>query len=810
MKYPQTSCASLKGIALLTAALSLTACGGSDSDSPDPEPNPNPGGTTTYNVSGTIDNLKRGDLTVSGTASGSTESHTFTNETTFSFDADYSAGTEVTFEITQQPTGQECELSQTSLILNSDVTDLAITCDDIEYSVSGTFTGDAPAEFSLIVSGDRDINVSLDGTSVFTVAEDFIYGQSITLAISDTPGYECEVTPAELTITGGVTDVAIACEAIEYTVSGTVTGDAPADFSLIVSGDRDITVPLSGPGPFTLAEDFIYEQSITLAVGDTPGYECEVTPTEVTVTAEIADIAVNCSSIGSVSGLVTNFISGEVASDVTITAYSLSNTGETEFGSVTTDENGLYEMIGVDTTDIFYIRLSSADYVVDVERHIANGETERVLNLSLLPIDYSITFAASDPINMGESAEATVNIVEIPASTLETADGNAPSGDITATITVIDPSLYVEAMPGLYTTSNSETGDIEPIESFGAFSLTLTDEDGNDLDLVDGTTATVRIPLASGVTNPPETIPLYYFDESTALWVEEGEATLTAIDGASFYVGTVSHFTTWNADQVYNTVELFGCVVDTEGLPVANIQVLSEGTSYIGRSSAYTDDEGDFVLPVRRDSSLLVFARAGSQTNTVVVNTSDVDSELDNCLVVGESSAIVKLTWGANPRDLDTHLTGPQEGTDTRFRVYYANKDETIGNVTINLDVDDTSSYGPEVLTIPSFVLPGRYRYSVYHYSGSGTIFSSPTRVELRLNDRTYVFNPADDVDSGSNSFRMWVAFDLIVDDDFNVEVVEINQHTTYSDAETLGVEAFNGTKFSAEAAQPLPQKQYK
>lgn len=806
MKYPQVSCASLKGIVLLSA-LSLTACGGSDSDSPAPEPNP--GGTATYNVSGTIDNLKRGDLTISGTASGSTESHTFTNETTFSFDTDYPAGTVVTFEITQQPTGQECALDHTSLTLNSDVTDLAITCDDIEYSVSGTVTGDAPADFSLIVSGERDINVSLSGTSSFTVAEDFIYEQSITLAISDTPGYECEVTPAELTVSSDVTDVEIACDAIEYTVSGTVTGDAPADFFLIVSGDRDITVPLSGAGPFTVAEDFFYEQSIALAVGDTPGYECDVTPAEVTVAAEISDIVVSCTSIGSVSGLVTNFISGEVASDVKITTYSLSDTGETVFGSVTTDENGLYEMIGVDTTDTFYIRVSSAEYVVDVERHIANGDTERVLNLNILPIGYSTTFSVTDPINMGESAEATVNIVEIPASALETTDGNAPSGDITATITVIDPSLYVEAMPGLYTTSNNETGDIEPIESFGAFSLTLTDADGNDLDLVDDKTATVRIPLASGVANPPATIPLYYFDESTALWVEEGEATLTTIDGSSFYVGTVSHFTTWNADQVYNTVELLGCVVDSEGMPVANVQVLSEGTSYIGRSSAYTDAEGDFVLPVRRDSSLLVFARAGGQTNTVVVNTSDVDSQLDNCLVIGESSAIVKLTWGANPRDLDTHLTGPQEGTDTRFRVYYANKDETIDNVTINLDVDDTSSYGPEVLTIPNFVLPGRYRYSVYHYAGSGTIFSSPTRVELRLNDRTYVFNPADDADSRVSSFRMWVVFDLIVDDELNIEVVEVNQHTTYSGAETLGVEAFGGAKFSAKEAQPLPEKQY-
>lgn len=723
MKYPTIANAALKGIALVTA-LSLTACGGSDSDSP--EPAPGPGGTTTYNLSGSIDNLKRGDLTVSATASGSTESHTFTNETSFSFDTDFPAGTAVTLEITAQPTGQECELSQSSLTINSNVTNLAITCDDLEYAVSGT-----------------------------------------------------------------------------------ITGDAPASFNLVVTGDRSITVPLSGNEPFTIASDFIYEQAIALSIGDTTGYECTVAPESLTVTDTVSDVVVACTSIGSVSGLVTNFISGEVAANVSVTAYAFVNGDEVPFGTVMSDDNGLYEMLGVDTTDTFYIRASSPDYVVDVESHIANGTADRVLNLTVLPVGYSATFAATDALAMGSSATATVNIVEIPASTLVTGTGAAPTGDVIATLTVIDPSLYVEAMPGLYTTSNSETGAIEPIESFGAFSLTLTDADGNDLDLTDGTSATVRIPLASGAVNPPATIPLYYFDESSALWVEEGEATLTTVDGGQYYVGTVTHFTTWNADQVYNTVNVLGCVVTTDGEPLANVQVLSEGTSYTGRSSSYTDSEGNFTLPVRMNSQLLVFARATGQTNTVALVTGSVDSQIPNCLVIGDSTAIVKLTWGANPRDLDTHLTGPTEGSDSRFRVYYGNQDETIGNVTINLDVDDTSSYGPEVLTIPSFVLPGRYRYSVHHYSGSETIFASPTRVELRLNDRVYVFNPVEDVDSSSSDFEMWVVFDLIVDDELNVSVVEINQHTTYSGAETLGVENFSGSKFSAEQVQPLPAKQY-
>jgi len=88
------------------------------------------------------------------------------------------------------------------------------------------------------------------------------------------------------------------------------------------------------------------------------------------------------------------------------------------------------------------------------------------------------------------------------------------------------------------------------------------------------------------------------------------------------------------------------------------------------------------------------------------------------------------LTWGSSPGDLDAHFTGPL-ATGGRFHIYYSQKTATGAN----LDVDNTHSYGPETVTIKSFVT-GTYRYSVYNYSnksstGGSGIASSPTKVEI-------------------------------------------------------------------------------
>lgn len=90
----------------------------------------------------------------------------------------------------------------------------------------------------------------------------------------------------------------------------------------------------------------------------------------------------------------------------------------------------------------------------------------------------------------------------------------------------------------------------------------------------------------------------------------------------------------------------------------------------------------------------------------------------------------VVLSWGANPRDLDSHLTGPQTGTTSRFHIYYSNKGSLTSSPFAQLDYDITSGNGPETVTIAQQIA-GVYRYYVYKYSGTGDIQTSGARVDL-------------------------------------------------------------------------------
>ena len=89
------------------------------------------------------------------------------------------------------------------------------------------------------------------------------------------------------------------------------------------------------------------------------------------------------------------------------------------------------------------------------------------------------------------------------------------------------------------------------------------------------------------------------------------------------------------------------------------------------------------------------------------------------------------LTWGEEPRDLDSHLFTPEiPGTyDTiAYHVYYASPGNAQSAPFADLDVDDVTSYGPEHITIWD-EFPGTYSYAVYHYSGTGTIVTSGAEV---------------------------------------------------------------------------------
>jgi len=124
--------------------------------------------------------------------------------------------------------------------------------------------------------------------------------------------------------------------------------------------------------------------------------------------------------------------------------------------------------------------------------------------------------------------------------------------------------------------------------------------------------------------------------------------------------------------------------------------------------------------------------------------------------ILDERNWRIILTWGATPSDLDSHLTGPIPNSISRFHVYYDNKTTNYAN----LDLDDTTSYGPETITIPK-VGSGTYRYSVHDFTNrsstsSNALSQSGAQVQVyRGNDLFKTYSVP------SKSGTLWTVFEI-------------------------------------------------
>jgi Carboxypeptidase regulatory-like domain/Immunoglobulin I-set domain len=328
--------------------------------------------------------------------------------------------------------------------------------------------------------------------------------------------------------------------------------------------------------------------------------------------------------VGTISGLVLSSDNASPIANASVSVGAL---------STKTAADGSFSIDKVPPADRAVVKLEASGYadglaVVAVTADQTARATARLVraaaSVSIDPTVASNVTAAGSSARVALSANSLVNA----------ATGAAVTGAVTASVTAIDPAADPQSMPGDYTTSNTATA--ERIESFGAIKVSLKDASGAKLNLKTGGTATIRIPLASRSVNPPASIPLFYLDETTGRWVQEGSATLTGTAPNRYYEGTVSHFSYWNADIVQDTIYVNGCVKDVAGLAIASATVTSTGVDYSGSSAAVSKTDGNFRVAIRKGGIARLFAegKPDNFSKTVQVGPSNIDLTLSECLVV--------------------------------------------------------------------------------------------------------------------------------------------------------------------------------
>lgn len=144
--------------------------------------------------------------------------------------------------------------------------------------------------------------------------------------------------------------------------------------------------------------------------------------------------------------------------------------------------------------------------------------------------------------------------------------------------------------------------------------------------------------------------------------------------------------------------------------------VVSANFSAVGSSARYFQGTGAADRLAYNNLKVAELRKQTVQEGSTYVNGQIIKAPVD-----------VVLRWGANPSDLDSHLTGPTgnpNNANERFHTYYAQPGSLDSAPNAMLYHDDTDSFGPEQTRI-NVVNPGVYRFYVYDFSNGNATGST-------------------------------------------------------------------------------------
>src|SRR5665213_1254214 len=304
--------------------------------------------------------------------------------------------------------------------------------------------------------------------------------------------------------------------------------------------------------------------------------------------------------------------------------------------STTTDINGYFRFTQATfNTNEAFVTVNKTGYFNGNRTFIPRGGSNNYIKIQLLAakIIGSVDAATGGTLTMSNGVSIT-----LPGNGIINSNNASFSGKVTVSAAFIDPTASDVnlQMPGYLmglTAGNQE----KLLKSFGMMTVELTSSANEKLNIKSGYSATLQFPIPSALlSSAPATIPLWWFDESTGMWKEEGQAGRQG----NFYSGTVSHFTFWNVDDPIDYVKLGMRIVGPQGNPVAGGTV--KLTSSVSGASAYdlTDNLGyiDGYVPKGESLVMQVFDNCQNEILNKNVGPFTTDTDLGDVTLASNVS----------------------------------------------------------------------------------------------------------------------------------------------------------------------------
>lgn len=364
----------------------------------------------------------------------------------------------------------------------------------------------------------------------------------------------------------------------------------------------------------------------------------------------------------------------------------------------------------------------------------------------------SFTFPATGTQTAYAWAKDAFGNVSLPASATVNVSTTGPPGPAAPVQgVVIDPST------GLPISGATVNVYAQPVATGNPVVATTTTDANGRFSVTGLTTGTTYYAQISGTGYAPVTF--YNVAPTTSNLVLENAYPIPAAwqNQTATVGGTIRNAST-NAGLPNMTVTLRPGVTNKTGIVTATATTNSTGVysfSNLPAGSYTAEVTGNIGSTPIITSYFTLSAYPGSPSTNL-----SQDFAVTTPLSGGAGQFRIVLSWGNNPSDLDSHLTGPTATSGERFHTAYYAVDYPAGSATTNsagyrtagantesfLDVDNTShgqgDNGPETTTI---VVPrvGTYRFYVDHFAGSGNISNSGAQVKVYKGDALIAtFNP--------------------------------------------------------------------
>ena len=329
-----------------------------------------------------------------------------------------------------------------------------------------------------------------------------------------------------------------------------------------------------------------------------------------------------------------------------------------------TDSNGVFILKNIQVYEKFaYIKVEKPGFLHGSRSLVPTSGINKV-KIMLLPQTVTETVSSGIAETVSLANGASVDL----AGAYAKSDGTEYNGDIQVTLHFLNPTdeNMEQQMPGMLLAQNIQN-EARMLETLGMLAVELRGDNGEKLNLLEGTTATISIPLdPETLAIAPNEIPLWYFDEDNGYWIEEGSATLQGTK----YVGTVSHFSFWNCDIPAEYIILCLNVTDVNNNQLGNILINIESEQN-GSRNGITNEDGEVcgIVPANQILNLKYYYYSlcnnpGTPNSAGSIGPLSQDTTLDIVLDSSEVTEQLEVITGVfNTCDGSAVVNGYVEGS---------------------------------------------------------------------------------------------------------------------------------------------------